>query len=127
MKQYISIEQLNELSEKGKERLRNWWKPEMGDLYIDDYCLMVINCCEDEVGGKERQGYENVVPLPSIGQMIEYLENKYEYTFALHIMRRHVDWKIVDETDGYFGKEIYAKGINIRDALWEAVKSDLEK
>ena len=34
MKQFITIDQLNELSEKGKERLREWWKPKEGDWYF---------------------------------------------------------------------------------------------
>lgn len=38
MKQHISPEQLNELSEKGKERLRKWWKPQEGDwVYTHDW------------------------------------------------------------------------------------------
>lgn len=32
MKQHITIEQLNELDIKAKERLREWWKPQWGDL-----------------------------------------------------------------------------------------------
>lgn len=31
MKQNITIDQLNELSEKGKEKLREWWKPVEGN------------------------------------------------------------------------------------------------
>lgn len=35
MKQHITTEQLNELSEKGKEKLRKWWKPKKGDLSFE--------------------------------------------------------------------------------------------
>ena len=34
MKQHITPKQLNELSEKGKERLRKWWLPKEGDWYV---------------------------------------------------------------------------------------------
>ncbi len=31
MKQRIAVEQLNELTDEQKKRLREWWKPEDGD------------------------------------------------------------------------------------------------
>ena len=34
MKQHIAIEQLNELSDGGKEKLRDWWNPSVGDFLI---------------------------------------------------------------------------------------------
>ena len=33
MKQYITPAQLNELTDKEKEYLRDWWKPELLDVY----------------------------------------------------------------------------------------------
>jgi len=49
MKQHITVKQLNELSEKGKKRLRKWWDKD--EQYVKHYPL----------------------PLLSIGQMIEFL------------------------------------------------------
>lgn len=34
MKQHITVEQLNELSNSGKKTLREWWKPKEGDWYF---------------------------------------------------------------------------------------------
>ena len=34
MKQHITTEDLNQLSEKGEKRLREWWKSEEGDWYF---------------------------------------------------------------------------------------------
>lgn len=36
MKQHITIDQLNELSKKGKERLREWYKVVPGDRIIKE-------------------------------------------------------------------------------------------
>src|SRR5690554_4691823 len=96
MKQHITIEQLNELSDKAKEKLREWWKPEEGDLVIflqdnnhfDKETFVVgtgtfltdkgwgVNY-EDQAGLMPK---ENVYPLLSIGQMIEFLPNFKEIT-----------------------------------------------
>lgn len=58
MKQHITTKQLNELSKKGKERLRVWQR-ERG-LITNSYWYL------------NRKGFG----LPSIGQMIEFLYNK---------------------------------------------------
>ena len=42
MKQHITIHQLNELSDKGKEKLRDWWEPDLGDLYIREIDFLEI-------------------------------------------------------------------------------------
>lgn len=54
MKQRITPQQLSQLNEKGKERLREWWEPQAGDrIYIfvhkisdwdyDDDCVVWNN------------------------------------------------------------------------------------
>jgi hypothetical protein len=35
MKRRITPEQLAELTEEQKDRLREWWKPEVGDFYYN--------------------------------------------------------------------------------------------
>ena len=74
MKQNITEKQLNELSEKGKKRLRKWWKPKTGDFMISDLSdgsKSVGFVVQSElVGGTD-------LPLLSIGQMIEYLNDDY--------------------------------------------------
>lgn len=92
MKQYITEKQLNELNDKAKERLRNWWKPKEGDFIYDlqqnekdlvcgygYYEDTKTFCCgtdpyEDNNGSHE---LNNTLPLLSIGQMVEFL-NEHE-------------------------------------------------
>lgn len=89
MKQHITVEQLNELSEKGKEKLRKWWKPEYGDyyayhrhtykgiwkysehIYIDQMGYDIV----DPTIGSDNEPGERDYPLLSIGQMIEFLDD----------------------------------------------------
>ena len=113
MKQYITVDQLNELSKKGRKKLRKWWKPKEWDPYIDEEGLEnVVWCCEKDVDKSD-------MPLLSIGQMIEFLDDKTKYTFS--IFRRHLDWKIVYENKQY-GKIIPGE---LCDFLWEACKDIL--
>lgn len=103
MKQHITTEQLNELSEKGKGKLREWWKPKVGDL-----------------------------PLLSIGQMIEFLDEQIdkhnqkvdendEGEYIEYSIERLLDrcWRL----NGYFKTIEYS---NLTDALFSAVKEILE-
>src|SRR5947208_1044970 len=71
MKQNISVDQLNELSDKGKERLRNWWKEEVGDKYFDGKFIRIVPDDEGKIHVPIRQ-----LPLLSIGQMIELIGHK---------------------------------------------------
>jgi hypothetical protein len=124
MKLHINQEQLNELSDKGKERLREWW--ENSDLYPeldDDFVHLYIP-----------EG--NMYPLLSIGQMIEFLD---EYSKK--------DWKIdtnfhddlINCKDHLGLHEYEVRWANdkgqigfvsesniLSDALWKAVKEVLE-
>lgn len=118
MKQHISIEQLNDLSDYGKDRLCKWWVPQPGDLVVDrdGKDIETIMCCEDEIDK------EIDLPILSIGQMIE-------------LLRENI-------TDHYYGDEINFTGINVSyrvyasiyiddsltcDNLWDACKQVLEK
>lgn len=111
MKQHISITQLNELSEKGKERLRKWYKPVDGDLVYkpDDRSEMFW-------GMSREASWGDTLPLLSIGQMIQFLQE------------HKVDWINEVFTVDYGGYISYAnKDNNLIDDLWELVKDVLEK
>ena len=100
MKQHITVEQLNQLSEKGKEKLREWWEKDI--VEVDESKKQPEMICF---------GYKDL-PLLSIGQMIEFLieNNKLEgeeYGRPALPTYNH-DW------------EKY-----ICDDLWEAVKEAL--
>lgn len=110
MKQHISLQDLNELSEKGKERLDAWIeiKTDRGEGYIG---TGVCNECGNKL-------------TLNIGQLIELLGNDYWRVIA-------DDWK----NDKYVGIE-WGTGIDdfkspkpeeLCDALWEPVKQILEQ
>lgn len=186
MKQHITSEQLNELSDKGKEKLRKWWKPEEGDWFATRYSALYYCYGGREVSdtyseylltdqavdsgyngwslgesfpeGTELGGYyqergeeilADALPLLSIGQMIELLEDIMPEGVGLHdIMRRNAGWGLlIYRDDSYehsdvvtkFGKNEITSTTNWRDglsvqsyhteladALWEATKEVLE-
>ncbi len=103
MKQNITVDQLNELSDKGGERLREWWKEEPGDItHYDKY----------------------LYPLLSIGRMIGFLNE--------HIKFSSVEWEGIRGywfglTIKNGKQRFYRKSNEICDSLWEAVKEVLEK
>ena len=101
MKQHISIDQLNELSEKGKDKLRVWLEPkiiESDPLYPNTY---------KQTGDDWWYGR-----LLSIGQMIEFLDAR------TLIYKADVGWCI----------DLANKPQAVMcDALWEAVKEILDK
>lgn len=138
MKQNITKDQLNELTDKAKDRLNKWWKPKEGDRFyttdphsfigLDEEIKESIVCPEmqwDEesfVTVNDDLG-KDYYPLLSIGQMIEFLD---EY-------KQNKEWKIekttYDERGGWFwsvdGKKQYVR--SLCDALFEAVKEILER
>lgn len=120
MKQHITKDQVLELSENGQRKLREWWFPKanMGDVYQEDEIEPEesIMCCEDEIEDRE-----TVIPLLSIGQMIDFLDSEQKYTFS--IFRRTVDWKVI-VNESQYGKVL---GQELCDSLWEACKDILEK
>ncbi len=105
MKQNITLDQLNELSEKGCKSLAHWLSTKATS--VDDL--------KENWKWTHVHGY--TIPLLSIGQMIEYLSEKYreERTEYLHSMWPEW-WENFDCDPEY-----------LCDILWEAVKEILEK
>ena len=97
MKQHITVEQLEELSKKGKDKLWRWWETHWSEELdvSDDGC-----------------------PLLSIGQMIEFLLEKNPH--------RNYWFQCQGEVCCWF-HPIESKHKELVDALWEAVKEVLEK
>ena len=132
MKQQITKEQLNELSDEGRQKLKDWWKPKDGD-FAYSYDSIVSDAGSELHEGfiGESIGYDDtfgessgkyiLYPLLSIGQMIEFLkdiDNDLDITYISSgsiwsIGREFVPESIMDE--------------ELCDALWEAVKEVLEK
>lgn len=137
MKQYITQEQLNELSDKGKDRLCKWWEPQPGDLVLDGETESIepLMCCEDEI----EKGID--FPLLSIGQMIEFLYTN-ENFYGIGKNREGIYFVIYNNDDVLFKKNIrfypgeppspivhltYKNGNELADTLWWVVKTILEK
>lgn len=115
MKQHIKPEQLEELSPQGKVKLRAWWKPQSTDFINDKHYQdgVSINTAFENIYTKQDvldivDSDPDLLPLLSIGQMIEFLEFNGE----------------LEHTS--LGIEIYWKKGELADALWEAVKKLLE-
>lgn len=128
MKQYITIEDLNQLSEKGKKRLREWW---IKNISHGEYIFSGITTIQwvDEKGnlrevmcGHGGSLYiceicrEKIMKEPfmlfSIGQMIEFLGYRY--------------WDALTIDAGREG-DMAKNPDDVCDALWTAVKEILEK
>ena len=128
MKLHITVEQLNELSEKGKERLREWWKKhlEYGTFFAwknnkrqkNWYVELWYEGSEFEMPNK----WNNFYPLLSIGQLIQFLDEHIKTPYNnLFIKTNHGAWQM---TDIIGTTEHYDE---LCDALFEAVKDILEK
>jgi hypothetical protein len=119
MKQMITFEQLQELTEEQKQKLREQWKPESGDMFTDNMKFEYVSYGINKYGeiiidGEECDTYnkDDCLPLLSIGQMIELLVNT-------GIKHHDCGWISAWNVDIDFeGKELC-------DALWQAVKAVL--
>lgn len=131
MKQHITPEQLNELTDEQKEKLREWWNPQYGDMTNHDLTW------GDDGDGKRgfweedkeietafTNGYVPCYPLLSIGQMIEFLDSldlevcisKPHLTqYEVAIYDKYTDKIQLNVDQGFYQGELC-------DALWEAVK-----
>jgi len=143
MKQRITVEQLKELTDEQRERLRDWWKPDIGDKYVifhkrSHRCCFVTGygitgILKDRVQEHRlKLEYAGVwyykgtwhakrlcFPLLNIGQCIEILLDldglKYVYDRYGLLNNKYV----------YLGWEEWDEGTELIDALWEAVKEIL--
>lgn len=123
MKQHITPEQLNELSEKGKERLRKLREPRNGDK--------MANYKNSKVGmigvsywlsPKRLKTHKCFLPLLSIGQMIEFLD---EHTDT-DKYKTGKPWLDLINIKFNMFSEHYNKDDELVDYLWESVKDILE-
>lgn len=131
MKQRITPEQLQELSDEQRQKLREWWEPEHGD-----WCVAVHKTREIDpeaifqfVGSTRKRvaNYKEFnFPLLDIGLMIEFLES---FDQCLNISKR------TDFFSNAWGYEIELRHLRLTvyktgelvDALWEAVKEVLNE
>ena len=136
MKRRITVEQLMELTEEQKQRLREWWNPEEGDYVqhnkygveticlpgpFDEECPNVYFTTDYRIHAFK----EECLPLLDIGQMIELLEEKKMVTESLDIKapKGLINTYSVWYGNGDFPKKYESK--ELCDALWQAVKQVL--
>lgn len=133
MKQHITIEQLNELSEKGKERLKKWWNPKEGDwIYPFNSQTNAYEETELCLSSPAAMFWDMILikalPLLSIGQMIEFFDERITGDLDLQIWINSVGssvWTGIGKQEKKYGG---GEGIELCDSLWEAVKKEvLEK
>lgn len=130
MKMRIDAEQLQELTDSQKIRLREWWKPRTGDLcyrtetdwYAEhyDYGIIIDNIVHDVPSGdfSPWERLKNVyTPLLSIGQMIELLQDQF--------LRIVIGTDMQTIAFGESNTNIHSP--ELCDALWEAVKQILKE
>lgn len=107
MKQHITIKQLNELNEEGQKKLGDWlikkgkasYRFDLDDSKLFKYFDKLRMDCFGECGYPECYG----LPLLSIGQMIEFLD-EYKKWLSVHNL---------------------PKADRVCDTLWEPVKEIL--
>ena len=124
MKQRISAEDLAELTPEQQERLREWWRPEVGDYIVHD--TQGIGCLFGDVDIMDKT---HMLPRLSIGQCIELLKDKTnEQSFGyndsgcfwtVNVGNRGVGNMI----EGCAGKQFSTA--ELIDALWQTVKGVL--
>lgn len=128
MKQNISVEDIQQLTDNQKEKLRELWEPDIGSIFYDGHYTQAIQRVDDNiliVEDKEKYTQNYVVPLLNIGQMIEILE---KHDPCINITRRV---QLVD-----FNKWVWEFTIRERycreepelcDVLWQAIKDNILK
>lgn len=134
MKQHITAEQLNELTEAQKERLREWWCPAEGDIFCnleaDPDETMVVTIEWMQLISPIVQKWEKVdmtelklLPCLSIGQCIELLD-EIDPKKLCHVMQ-YLFSPLYFYVEEEAGEMKYLEPVEVIDALWQAVKECL--
>ena len=123
MKQHITTEQINGLSKKGQGRLRRWWKPRDGDWYAHSshraWFTMLAH------GAAKLEKNDNL-PLLSIGQIIEFLDDTTGENFRT-VGSKDVSQRSIGSPWHHWFTIHWNEDMELCDALWEAVKEVLEE
>ncbi len=121
MKQNITIEQLSELSEKGKEKLLDWWQGSTEGKIVDN----LGGCGDDEHCESRLTCFEDIPPL-SIAQMIEFLDENFDYNLIKIIKHPAKTFRCIYKKNEIILNPHQASEETLCDALWQAVKEILE-
>lgn len=134
MEQNITLEHLEELSEVGRSKLYKWWheNKKHGDKFTYLHDTLGFKKGEEYIYGYYPVAGDQY-PLLSIGQMIEFLEHKGEMGQILHLLHwtgEACAWRVLNRQNIPAVKMGLKRGevdfIELRDALWQAVREALE-
>lgn len=114
MKQHITLEQFDKLSTKQKNNLLKW-------ALEKEYVVRLPNGIDDLLG---RPYY---VPLLSIGQMIEFLDEHDKFPTLFKYCVGEKEWTLGHDEDHGVTFVDEHKNTELCNALWEAVKEVLNK
>lgn len=109
MKQHISVKQLNELSEKGFDKLVEWW--------------------EKKLNRRVSKDKEYIASATTIGEMIEFLGPR---LLQIKVVKRRLEGNS-DEVDIFLEHRVtldsksFVSLPNLADALWSACKEVLNE
>ena len=82
--EYIEPEEFLKQTKKVQESLRNWWKPEMRDLFFRSFGdspnsflnEIYIGCIQDNETKNNAIAYKDFLPVLTEGQLRKYIEDK---------------------------------------------------
>jgi hypothetical protein len=134
MKRRITVDDLNQLSEQQKQKLREWWKPSFGDCFMQDgeTDIDILHYYDGWAGKNlayksdpprdwEESDKAECIPLPDIGMMIELLKSTtyWQEDCDMGGFFRTGGWELIICWKGD------TKRKELCDALFEAVKEVL--
>jgi len=128
VEQRISVAQLDELTDEQKERLQEWWKPEIGHWHIfkangEWFSQLITNSDNVAIAKEYKHKY---IPLLSIGQCLELLADREPH---LHCWQEGWEVRFIAAIEGEDDERIAlldsAVGEELITALWQAVKAIL--
>ncbi|SPF36884.1 conserved hypothetical protein [Candidatus Desulfosporosinus infrequens] len=127
MKQRIIVAQLKELTPGKQNKLRELWKTDAFTNGFGDWYLKISPRFEDEekiwLGGKKPDMEQEIpnkvddLPLLSIGQCVELLNENHDYFYMCSDGEVHIG-----SLTSYYEDGPDYKGEELIDVLWEAVK-----
>jgi len=127
MKQYISPEQLRTLTEKQKERLREWWESRISEENKYACHSKRNKPIENYAMYHGLRSYPDKLPLLSVGQCIELLGERDPGAWTINSSKSG-GWYITS-SNLYAPKYYISDGgkdfVELIDALWKAVKEVL--
>lgn len=130
MKHKITTKQALSLPEKKRSKLQDWWQPQKGEWIVfingneaqidrfneKDNIIVYIN----RIGQVEAAHKKVALPLLTISQMIEFLEDsKQEKELVIQNISKDSSWMV----DIGYNKVCFKK--EFCDALWEAIREYL--